>query len=237
MQRHYSPPKIANRDWAENTVNLTGHAFLRNKRPAVLSHASHNLESTRALFPPQEASAALPELGFDGAAPKLAGSQKAWKTQRPCSSGRVDEGNAAVVSGTCCSRVVSRGICSSRVETGSSSEDDRLLFLRRFLDLTLGSFFAFFFFFTFLLFFLVLSGVSGGGGKGSNAELHDDMSSSQAMPSAMSVDILAESQTAAAEIGYRSIDDFGKAAPNMSARLDARKTLLPSHHKGPIIRS
>ena len=37
--------------------NLTGHAFLRNKRPAVLSHASHNLESTRALFLPQEASA------------------------------------------------------------------------------------------------------------------------------------------------------------------------------------
>ena len=57
MQRHYSPPKIANRDWAEKTVNLTGHAFLRSKRPAVLSHASHNLESARALFLPQEASA------------------------------------------------------------------------------------------------------------------------------------------------------------------------------------
>ena len=112
-----------------------------------------------------------------------------------------------MVSGACCSRAVARGTCSSRVGTGSSSEDDRLLLLRRFLDLTLGSFFAFFFFFTFFFFFLVLSGVSGGGGKGSNAELHDDMSSSQATPSAPSTDMLAESQTAAVERDVRSIDD------------------------------
>ena len=144
---------------------------------------------------------------------------------------------AAVVSGTCCSRAVSRGICSSRVETGSSSEDDRLLLLRRFLDLTLGSFLAFFFFFTFLLFFLALSGVSGGGGKGSNAELHDDMSSSQAMPSAMSADILAESQTAAAKISCRSIDDSEVPPRTCQHGLIREKPLLPSHHTGPIIGS